>query len=698
MGRLRAAGLLAGAMALSGGGLVALPTAANAAGTLFSPYVSYDPGAPAANTAMGDVTGDGRPDVVLTTDYELDSAAAYSLWVYPELVDGTLGRPTQVKTQATYGSDMTVALADIDEDGDLDAAVATEAGVELYAQTSGGLSYTWTVPVEEAHDLELVDVSGDGLADLVANGVDGIEVWWQIKGDFMWSPTGRLLGAEPWDTDVEVADVTGDGLADVVTADDAGIEVRAQRADQSFSPAVGYTSGVSDEIWGTHVNGLAVGDTDGDGRADVHVSVGGNTPNSWVVTRSQQPDGTLGAPLVRQSYDIPEALQVADVTGDGRGDLVVVHGGWNRVGVYDSTPGIDPAEELYAASIDNGVDLGALAVGDVSGDGRADVAVADRNHGLVLLRGAKPGADITPPETSIASGPSGTYRSRTATFEFTATETSTFTCALDGAAWAPCKSPMTYSGLAAGSHTFRVRATDLAGNTDASPAQRTFFVDGPETTITSGPTGTIRSTSATFAFSGSPTPTYFECSMDGSAWQRCSSQVNYSGLATGTSHTFQVRGVSADGLADSTPASRSFTVDTAADLAVTLGAAPDPVKRGSTLTYTARVSNVGPNAASNVVLTQGMPSGVGFTSVSATLDSPASSTGSCTASGSPATVRCELGNLNPGDTWTVTVVGTVTASKGSLSSTAVVTTPTWDLSSANDSASTSTSVGGGKGR
>ena len=696
MGRLRAAGWLAGALAFSGAGLVALPTAANAA-TLFQPYVMYKPDSRAANVAVGDVTGDGRPDVVLTSDYDFNPATDYSLWIYPQGADGTLGSPNQVKTQAAYGSDMVVGLADLDEDGDLDAAVTTEAGVEIYEQGAAGLAYTWTVPIEEAHDLELADVSGDGLADLVVNGKNGVEVWWQINGDFMWAPTGRLLGAEAWDTDVEVADVTGDNRPDVVTANGNGIEVRAQSADQSFSAPVGYASGGPDPIW-ANVNGLAVGDIDGDGRADVHVSVGGNSPNSWVVTRYQREDGTLGNPVVRQSYDIPEALEVADVTGDGRGDLVVVHGGWNQVGVYDSTPGTNSTEQLYAASIDNGVDLGALAVGDVSGDGRADVAVADSNHGLVLLRGAAPGPDVTAPDTTITSGPSGTSRSRSATFAFGATETSTFTCSMDGSAWSACKSPMSYSGLGAGSHTFRVRATDVAGNTDASPAQRTFFVDGPETTITSGPTGTIRSTSATFAFSGSPTPTYFECSMDDSAWQQCSSQVTYSGLATGKSHTFRVRGVSAEGLADSTPASRSFTVDPAADLAVTLSGAPDPVKRGGTLTYTARVTNGGPNPAAGVVFSQGLPTGVSFSSVSATLDSPASAPApSCTANGSPATVRCGLGNLNPGDTWTVIVKGTITASKGSLTSTALVTSSTWELNPGDDSASTSTRIGSGKG-
>ncbi len=87
--------------------------------------------------------------------------------------------------------------------------------------------------------------------------------------------------------------------------------------------------------------------------------------------------------------------------------------------------------------------------------------------------------DTTPPETTITSGPSGTVKSRTATFGFSSSESgSTFECSIDGASYSGCTSPKQYSSLANGSHTFRVRATDAAGNTDTSPASRTWKVNG----------------------------------------------------------------------------------------------------------------------------------------------------------------------------------------------------------------------------
>ena len=98
------------------------------------------------------------------------------------------------------------------------------------------------------------------------------------------------------------------------------------------------------------------------------------------------------------------------------------------------------------------------------------------NINAVLAAG---GADLTPPDTGITSGPAAgsTIGVNTAAFTFTSLEGgSTFECKLDGGAFAACTSPKAYAGLANGSHTFSVRATDASGNTDLTPATRTFVV------------------------------------------------------------------------------------------------------------------------------------------------------------------------------------------------------------------------------
>lgn len=683
----RGAVLLASALVVTGSTAATLPADAASNG-LLAPYVVHDPGGETASVAIGDVTGDRLDDVVLTTAHADDPAHAYSVWVYPQLADGSLGAPLRTSTTGGPGSPMAVALADLDEDGDLDAAVTTDFGVDVLKQVDGGLVHEWSAWAEAGTDLELEDVNDDDLADLVVNTPDGVVVQWQILGDFMSARPDRLVTTYPV-TEVEVGDVTGDGLGDIVTALGRTIEVRAQRADHSFAAPVTYLSG---GVSGAEtIEGLALGDSTGDGRLDVHASGGGTSPSGWVTTLAQLSDGTLTKPARHASYDQPSTLEADDVTGDGRADLVVLHDSWDALGVYDSTPGTMVTETRFPIPHGQGYAADALALGDVSGDGRTDVAVADPDNGLVLLRGTAD-ADVTPPETSLVSGPSGTIHTRTATFTMSASEPATYQCSLDGAAWSACGSSKTYQGLLPGDHTFEVRAVDHAGNADASPARRPFTVDGPVTSIDSGPSGSIRSTTATFGFSATPAAAYFECSLDQGAWSRCSSPATVTGLATGADHLFRVRAVSSEGLVDSTPAQRSFMVDPAADLAVTMTGSPSTVKKGGTVTWTAEVRNLGPGTATSVVLDQGLPAGT--TLVSAT---PAITTSSPTACRPSAEgVLCDLGALSPGGSWWVTVTSKVMTAKGTLTSSAGVRAVTWDQVGGNDVASATVKVGNGR--
>jgi hypothetical protein len=85
--------------------------------------------------------------------------------------------------------------------------------------------------------------------------------------------------------------------------------------------------------------------------------------------------------------------------------------------------------------------------------------------------------DTTPPTTTITSGPSGPTTSTTPTFTYTAEAGSTFDCGIDTAALASCPATgFTAPILAPGAHTFSVRATDAAGNVEATPATRSFTV------------------------------------------------------------------------------------------------------------------------------------------------------------------------------------------------------------------------------
>ena len=194
------------------------------------------------------------------------------------------------------------------------------------------------------------------------------------------------------------------------------------------------------------------------------------------------------------------------------------------------------------------------------------------------------------PDTVIESGPSGTISSTSATFEFSSTRPgATFECRTDSPStgtWQPCTSPHTLSGLVAGTtYTFNVRAK-LGTVTDPSPASRSVTpATVPDTTITAGPSGVTNNASPSFSFTASPSSgATFECSMDGAAYEPCTSPKAYSVLPNGA-HVFRVRAKNGAGT-DATPAERSFTVDTVSP-DTTITAAPSAPTSSPSFSFTA---------------------------------------------------------------------------------------------------------------
>jgi len=152
--------------------------------------------------------------------------------------------------------------------------------------------------------------------------------------------------------------------------------------------------------------------------------------------------------------------------------------GYDNYDLYYSVAWLSPNSELapnttYTATIKGG----ASGAKDLAGN------ALEQDYSWTFTTGA----DTTPPETFIDSGPSGNVSSTAASFSFTSSEASSiFQCSRDGSSFTACTSPKSYPGpLSQGSHAFRVRAIDKAGNIDSTPASRSWFVD------TAIPKGTI---------------------------------------------------------------------------------------------------------------------------------------------------------------------------------------------------------------
>jgi uncharacterized delta-60 repeat protein len=275
-----------------------------------------------------------------------------------------------------------------------------------------------------------------------------------------------------------------------------------------------------------------------------------------------------------------------DVAVEGGGKIVAagLAGGNFTLARYTSGGALDTA---FSGDGRTATDFGATDEANgvvIQSDGRIVAAGKTGNADFAVARYFG-GSDLTtPPETSILRTGTGALawtRSTTATFSFTANEaTSGYECSLDSTtSFSACASPRIYSFVTPNtSHTFRVKATDISGNTDSTPAQHTWTVDtiAPDTTITGGPNGPTNDNTPTFTYSGSDnlTPTTgltglrYSFKVDNGSWSQFSGGTSATvggstGLGEGN-HTFYVKALDRAGNEDASPAQRSFTVDTTA--------------------------------------------------------------------------------------------------------------------------------------
>lgn len=194
----------------------------------------------------------------------------------------------------------------------------------------------------------------------------------------------------------------------------------------------------------------------------------------------------------------------------------------------------------------------------------------------------------TAPNTTIDTGPTGLGNVAAVSFTFSADKTpATFECRVDMAMFATCTSPQMLT-VSDGAHTFEVRAI-AGGLTDQSPASRMFTVDTmpPDTTITTGPTGTVTATDAKFEFTSTePTGATFRCKLDAeTSFTACTSGKTYTALPLGA-HTFSVVAVDAAGNVDASAATRMFTIVASSGLDTTIMSGPPALTTSTDAAFT----------------------------------------------------------------------------------------------------------------
>lgn len=198
-----------------------------------------------------------------------------------------------------------------------------------------------------------------------------------------------------------------------------------------------------------------------------------NKADTTTTITADTPDPSLVNQAVAVTYDVAVNAPGA---GTPTGTVTVGDG-------IDSCTGNAPAGTCFVTLTTAGPRLlAAIYSGDRYFDSSTSASIAH----LVTL------PDNTPPDTTITATPPNLSTSTNASFSFSGTDdaggsgVASFECKLDGGSFAACARSKSYTGLSLGSHTFEVRAIDVAGNVDPTPAAYTWSIKAVTTLLYNG--------------------------------------------------------------------------------------------------------------------------------------------------------------------------------------------------------------------
>jgi len=368
VGAPRYAALLACAGAALSLGVASLVAASAAS---FGGRRSYRTGSGPVSVAIGDLNGDGRPDVVTANLY------ANSTSVLRNRGDGTF----QPRRDYRAGGDpRSVAIADLNRDGKPDlVSVNADANTVSVLLNSSDRSfqprrdYATVGPVSVA----IGDLNGDGRLDVVtANRTASISVLLN-RGNGRLRP-GHEYRTGPEPVSVAIGDLNGDGRPDLVTAnfDSNTVSVLRNRGDGSFQPRRDYATG-------RRPMAVAIGDLNRDGKLDVATA---NLDANTVSVLLNRGRGTFQHRRDYRAGGDQRSVAIRDLNRDGKPDLLAVNADASTVSVLlNSGDGSFQRRRDYAT----GRHPVSVAVGDLNGDGRPDLVTANLDSNTVSVLPAK---------------------------------------------------------------------------------------------------------------------------------------------------------------------------------------------------------------------------------------------------------------------------------------------------------------------
>jgi hypothetical protein len=357
--------------------------------------------------AAADFNGDGKIDLDLGLEYWsfrlFATGSAEGLY----LNNGQgFSVPATTNLNSTIGTGTVyVAAGDFNGDGRMDLAASVSAVGIFLGNGDGTFRSELDYGSGMGGPLALGDFNNDGKLDVIGLAATQVAVL-PGKGDGTFgfpvlSPTGsqvQIIG-------LAAADFNHDGNLDAATlvaaagGSSPALQILMGKGDGSFSLGPSY-------YVGTNPTALATGDLNGDGIPDLVVGASTGQPTSDVFVLLGVGDGTFKTPISLVAGNGITALAVNDINLDGKADVVMLNSTWDDVGLLlgngDGT--FQPPMQFY---LNNSISPNAgLAVADLNGDGKLDLAIAGAKGITMLLNvigRSSPAAILSPATLGFAS-------------------------------------------------------------------------------------------------------------------------------------------------------------------------------------------------------------------------------------------------------------------------------------------------------
>ncbi|MDP4238811.1 MAG: FG-GAP-like repeat-containing protein, partial [Bacteroidota bacterium] len=335
------------------------------------------------SVAIGDFNGDGIPDMASCS---WESWSAYGkVSVFLGKGDGTF----TTKPDVPAGNrPQCIVIGDLNGDGKADMAVANMNSYDISILLGNG-DGTFTAAASlslgvgyEPYKLTIGDINGDGIADIIAGGLNGntnVNIFPGLGNGTFGTKISLAIGVEPYS--IAIGDLNGDGKMDIVATNSKSnsntISVLLGNGNGTFGTKTNFAISSGS---GANPSSVVIGDFNGDGKADLATA---NSNENSVSVLLGDGNGSFGTATPYAIGNDPGSIVVGDFNGDGKTDLAACN--YLTPSSVSILLGNGNGTFKPATNFPVGDAPGTIAIADFNNDGKADIATSNWTNNISIL-------------------------------------------------------------------------------------------------------------------------------------------------------------------------------------------------------------------------------------------------------------------------------------------------------------------------